>query len=186
MVDRKRGDVMPKSCFWLLLVTAFGLPEIASAQSDNAAPDLSGLIECRADTRAWGALAFSLMGDPGAAEALGWKERASDNPFLKEFDLPSQIGVFGRSTSRVAITGTGPMAVLDGVAPDMLAAELGVTPTISTAGKFLGEKLVVESSQEGEGARFHTRITLNVSTVDTHPGVVLAGCSYIVETSVVE
>jgi hypothetical protein len=177
---------MPKCCFWLVLATAFGLPGIASAQSDNPAADLPGLIECRTDAKAWGALAFSLMGDPGTAEALGWKERASDNPFLKEFDLPSAIGVFGRSTRRIAITGTGPLAVLDGVAPDVLAAELGITPTISTPGKFLGEKLVVESSEEGEGARFHTRIALNVSTVDTHPGLVLAGCSYIVETSVAE
>ena len=176
---------MPKCCFWLVLATAFGLPRIASAQSDNPAADLPGLIECRTDAKAWGALAFSLMGDPGTAEALGWKERASDNPFLKEFDLPSQIRVFGRSTSRVAMTGTGPLAVLDDIAPDTLVAELGITPTISTPEKFSARSW---SSKVRKRAREHayTRITLIVSTVDTHPGLVLAGCSYIVETSVAE
>jgi hypothetical protein len=174
---------MPRVRFWSVLAISAALPVAAAAQSDGPVPDLAALIECRADVQAWGALAFPLMEGPATVEALGWRERASENPFLKEFDLPAAVGVFGRSTERIAVTATGPMAVLDGVTPEELAAELGIAPTVSTPGKFLGEKVVFEKSEEADGIRFQTRITLNVSNVDTDPGLTLAGCSYVVETS---
>lgn len=163
-----------------VVVAIVALPDAVFAQT--ALPEIAALIECRADVQAWGALAFPLAEGPAAAEAMGLKERASDNPFLREYDLVAPVAVFGRSTSRVAMTATGPMAVLDGVAPETLAAELGVTPMIATAQKFLGEKVVLEKSETSEGLRFDTRIALNVSTVDTHPGLTLADCSYVVET----
>ncbi len=166
------------------IVAVVALPDAVLGQ--DGLPDIAALIECRADVQAWGALAFPLSEGPAGAEAMGWKERASDNPFLKEYDLAPPVAVFGRSTRRVAMTATGPMAVLESVAPEALAAELGVTPTIATEHKFLGEKVVLEKSETSEGIRFDTRIALNVSTVDTHPGLVLAGCSYVVETSSAE
>lgn len=176
---------MPKTRFLQAALAAM-LPSVAGAQSTDPAPDIVALIECRGDAQAWGALAFPLMEGPAAAEALGWRERVSENPFLKEYNLSAPISVFGRSTDRIAVTSTGPMAVFDGVAPEALAAELGITPIVSTPEKFLGEKVVQESSEAGEGMRFDTRITLNVSTVDTHPSLTLAGCSYGVEGAILE
>ena len=148
---------------------------------DPAALDLAALIECRADVPAYNGFALWLAGEPGAAERLGWKEVASGNPFLREYELPTRIRVFGRETASIVFTATGPMAVLDDVfAPD-LAQALGVTAQISTPEKFLGEKVVVESSEEPDGMTFATRIALNVSTVESHPGKTLAGCVYTLD-----
>ena len=116
-----------------------------------AAVDLPSLIECREDARTYNSFALWLAGEPGAAEALGWQEAVSNNPFLKEYRLPAVVGVFGYSADRIAFTASGPMAVLDAVAPDELAKKLGITPEIATAGKFLGEKVVLEAKEEDLG-----------------------------------
>ena len=164
-----------------VLAALTGLPFAAAAQ--DGAPDLAALIECRADVRDWGRLAFSLMEAPAVAEALGWKQRASDNPLLQEYGLPRAIRVFGRSATRIALTATGPMAVLEGVDPAALASELGIGPTVSSSEKFLGEKVIAETREEEGGSVFRTRIALNVSSVAPHPNVTLAGCSYVLQTS---
>jgi hypothetical protein len=155
---------------------------MAAAQGDQTL-DLAALIECRADAQTWNGLAFSLMDGPAAAEALGWSARSSDNPFLQEYDLPASIGVFGRHADRLALTATGPMAVLDDITPAALAAELGITPIVTSPERFLGEKVIVDKREEEGGTIFVTRISLNVSSVVTHPGLTLAGCSYRLETS---
>ena len=74
------------------------------------------------------------------------------------------------------------MAVLDGhcrAGPCQRAQCPGAS--VSTPEKFLGEKVVVESSEEAGGVTFATRIALNVSTVESHPGKTLAGCSYTLD-----
>jgi hypothetical protein len=73
------------------------------------------------------------------------------------------------------------MAVLDGIAAPDLARRLDVPATVSTPDKFLGEKVLAESTEESGGVNLSTRVTLNVSTVDTHPGQTLAGCSYVID-----
>ncbi|MER8365142.1 hypothetical protein [Mesorhizobium sp. M1348] len=122
-----------------------------------------------------------LSGEPGAAEKLGWKEVPAGSPFLRQYQLPVPVHVFGRETASVVFAATGPMAVFDGVSAPDLARELGITPELATPDKFLGEKVLVESSEEADGITFSTRIALNVSTVDSHPGKVLAGCSYALD-----
>ncbi|WP_353644036.1 hypothetical protein [Mesorhizobium sp. WSM2239] len=162
------------------LICSASAASATDAEFDPSAVDLASLIECRADAREYNSFALWLTGQPEAAEALGWQELASDNPFLKEYKLPAAIGVFGRNADRVVFTASGPMAVLD-AAPDELAKKLEITPEIATAEKFLGEKVVLEAKEEDLGMVFETRITLNVSTVDSHPGKTLAGCSYRIE-----
>ena len=49
---------------------------------------------------------------------------------------------------------------------------------MSTPEKFLGEKVVVETTEKTDGLALSTKITLNVSTVGSHPAKTLAGCSY--------
>jgi hypothetical protein len=40
---------------------------------------------------------------------------------------------------------------------------------------------VLEAKDEHLGMTFETRVALNVSTLDSHPGKTLVGCSYKVE-----
>jgi len=148
---------------------------------DPASLDLAALIECRADVPAYNGFGFWLAGEPGAAERLGWKEVAAGNPFLIQYELPTKIRVFGRETASIVLTATGPMAVFEGVAAPDLARELDVPATVSTPDKFLGEKIIVESTEDASGVNLATRITLNVSTVESHPGKTLAGCSYALD-----
>ena len=148
---------------------------------DPASLDLTALIECRADVPAYNGFALWLTGEPDAVEKLSWKEVASGNPFLSQYQLPAPIHVFGRETGTIVFTATGPMAVLDGIAAADLARQLDIPATVSTPDKFLGEKVVAESTEDTGGVGLSTRITLNVSTVDTHPGKTLAGCSYALD-----
>ncbi|WP_342778238.1 MULTISPECIES: hypothetical protein [Mesorhizobium] len=157
---------------------------MAAAKADDydpAALDLPALIECRADVPAYNGFALWLSSAPGAVETLGWKEVASGNPFLRKYELPAKIRVFNRETGSIVFTAAGPMAVLDGIAAPELARELDVIAVFSTPEKFLGEKVVVQNTEESEGLTFSTDIKLNVSTVESHPGKTLAGCSYTLD-----
>jgi hypothetical protein len=143
--------------------------------------DLPAYIECRADVATYNGFALRVAGEPDFAAGLGWKAVAGENPFLQQYRLPAPIEAFGHSTDLIAFTSTGPMAVLDGVAAPELAGRLGIVPVVSTSGKFLGEKVVHEASEDSGGVTYVTRITLNVSTVEDLPGKVLAGCSYALD-----
>jgi len=159
-----------------------GVAAPAAAQEfDPASFDLPALIECRAGVEDYNGFAFWLAGDPEAASQLGWTEATTDNPFLKEYRLPAPVGVFGRETTALVFTATGPMAVFDGAIARDLAKELGISPMIDSADKFLGEKIVLEESEQSGESTFVTRISLNVSTVESHLGKTLAGCSYSIE-----
>jgi hypothetical protein len=111
---------------------------------------------------------------------LGVSELPSDNPFLREFQLSTPVTVFGRRTNRIVFTSTGPLAVFDEANPLPLAKQLGVTASIDQPNKFLGEKVILshKDQQANSDTVLETRILLSVSTVDTHPGKTLAGCSY--------
>ncbi|UVK57015.1 hypothetical protein DBIPINDM_002680 [Mesorhizobium sp. AR02] len=167
---------------WLTTLAVLTSPVTAMAEDfDPASLDLAALIECRADVPAYNGFAIWLAGGSGAAETLGWKEVASGNPFLAQYQLPAPVHVFGRETGTIVFTATGPMAMLDGIAAPDLARELDVPATVSTPDKFLGERVVAESTEDTGGVSLSTRITLNVSTVDTHPDKTLAGCSYALD-----
>lgn len=154
----------------------------AAAQDfDPAALDLPALVECRVDVPTYNGLALWLTGESDAAEKLGWRKVDSGNPFLSQYELEKPLAAFGMETKTLVFTSSGPMAVLEGVTAIDLAKELGIKPMISTPQKFLGEKVVLEETETSEGVTLATRISLNVSTVETHPGKVLAGCSYIIE-----
>ncbi|PLP56908.1 hypothetical protein CYK37_23760 [Mesorhizobium loti] len=154
----------------------------ATAQDfDPAALDLPALVECRADVPTYNSLALWLTGESDAAGKLGWRKVDSGNPFLSQYELEKPLAAFGMATKTLVFTSSGPMAVLDGTAATDLAKKIGVEPMISNPQKFLGEKVVSENTETSEGVTLATRISLNVSTVETHPGKVLAGCSYTME-----
>lgn len=173
-----------------LLLAAFLLSAPAShaetAEQDPSKIDLAKLIECTTyDVPSYNNFALWLTGPDSAAamKQLGLSELPSDNPFLREFQLSSPVTVFGRQTARIVFASTGPLAVLDEADPHPLAKQLGVIASVDQPNKFLGEKVVLsqKDQQENSDTVLETRISLNVSTVDTHPDKTLAGCSYSIE-----
>lgn len=163
-----------------LCLLAAALPAAAD-EFDPATLDLPALVECRVDVPAYTSFAFWLAGEPDAAGKLGWRAIDSGNPFLSQYEMDKPLTAFGLETKTIVFTSSGPMAVLDGVTVSELAKKLGIEPTLSTSQKFLGEKVVSEKTETAESVTLATRISLNVSTVETHPGKVLAGCSYVLE-----
>ncbi|WP_244480486.1 hypothetical protein [Mesorhizobium sp. Root554] len=162
------------------LAVAMAAP--AAAQDfDPTALDLATLIECRANAPAYNGFALWFSGEPDAADKLGWRPVDAGNFLLQQYEMSAPVNVFGHTTETVAFTSTGLMAVLDGVSAPELATERGIVPLIATRDKFLGEKVLVDDSEIVDGITYATRISLNVSTVDSHPGKVLAGCSYAIE-----
>lgn len=162
------------------LVLAF-----ASAASAEEA-DLAALIECRVDdVKAYNTLAFAITGDERkeTLHRLGLTEEKSGNATLAQYRLAAPLTVFGRPTDRVVFNSAGVFAVLDEADPHPLAKELGVEPVLDRPGKYLGEKVIKTTEEElDEDTTLTTRISLNVSTVDSHPGKILAGCGYRIET----
>ena len=156
----------------------------AGADFDPATLDLAALIECRAEIKAYNGFAIWLVEEPDAAAKLGWQKLASDNPFLEEYRLGSPVSVFGHATGNIAFTATGPMAILDDISPEQLAKRLGLSVSLASEGKFMAEKVIVDTKDVDGGTTFSTYITLNVSNVDTHPGKTLAGCSYKLDVAV--
>lgn len=169
-----------------LLATSLALssaPAFAqdSKEIDPATIDLVKLIECQTyDVPSYNVMAFWLAGEDGAKARrhLGFTEVKSANPFLKDYQLAQPITVFGRQTRRVTFTSSGPMAVLDEADPHPLAKALKVEPAYDTPAKFMGERVISQATEKVGESTFSTRISLNVSTVTSHPGKTLAGCSY--------
>lgn len=154
----------------------------AGAQDFNPVEiDLGKMIRCEIGARDYNAFAMWFATDPAATELLGLTPVEQDNPFLSQFALSMPVKVFGHSAESIAFTATGPLAVLPGVDPHELATSLGVTPVHDAAGKFLGEKVLFQDIEDLGGTKIETTTSLNVSTVDTHSGVTLAGCSYRTE-----
>jgi hypothetical protein len=181
---------MRKSLCIALIAAACLAPAAAWARDDAdidpATIDLAKLIECRTyDVPTYNALAFWLVGDeaPQARARLGLTEEKSANFLLKAYALKAPITVFGRQTRHIVFNSSGPMAVLDEADPHPLARQLDIQPTIDQPGKFLGAREISAKSDKGEagGFTYTTHVTLNVSTVTSHPGKTLAGCSYTFE-----
>ena len=114
------------------------------------------------------------MTDSGLAARMKWTEVKQSNPFLKEYELPRPIRAFGHPALHVAFASAGILAVLDDVAPKELAATLGLKPAFPDLDKVMFFKTI----RADDTATVSTRIVLNVSAVDSHPGKTLAGCEY--------
>lgn len=153
---------------------------LAAAPTAFAAPlDLPALIECRQGVAEHAALA-PLLADPLKAVAGGLQPLPQGNQFMSEYRLAAPITVFGQQTDRVAVAGASIMAVLDQADPRPLAKRLALETGYDQDGKFMaGRELVsrdVADPKTGE-AQIES-IILSVSTVATHPGKTLAGCTY--------
>jgi hypothetical protein len=153
---------------------------LLAVQAIAADADPAAIIECRSDMAAYQAFAEKAI---SGAPPAGWESIAGTNPFLTEFRLARPITAFDRLTSHVAFSGNAMLALFDGVEPQAIAGPLGIANDLGGPSKFLGERVISSKVEEDSdlGSRFTTVVALNVSTVDTHPGKVLAGCSYRVD-----
>lgn len=151
---------------------------------DPSSLTLADIIACKLDdVPTWNGFAVWFHDNESARRHYGMTAMRGSNPFLSEYRLATPIAVFGRTTDRVAFSSSGLMAVFAEVTPHGLAKELEITPLIDAAGKYLGERSIVETPFDGGSPAFQgmSRISLNVSTVTSHPGKVLAGCSYRID-----
>jgi hypothetical protein len=170
---------------------ALGLIALAVLLSDPAATeveddtafvaqvDVADIIACKYDVQTYNRYAMTGASTDGGTFP-GLTKVEGENPFLSEYESDRPVNVFGYTTRRVVFTSAGMMAVLDTPDAAKVAAELGVPSAMDMPGKFLGEKTVSEIKETADGEDWIYSVKLNVSTVTSHPGKTLAGCSYTV------
>ncbi|MCC4594760.1 hypothetical protein NRY95_08915 [Xanthomonas campestris pv. phormiicola] len=166
----------------LLFALAAALPAAAApaaAPAPAAAIDLPALLECRQRVADFAALG-PLLADPLKAVAQGWRPLPQSNLFMREYELVRPIQVFGHSTTRIAFAGASVMAILDLPDPRPLARQLQLEAAVDTPDKAMFGREVVsrDVTDPKTGAPMIESIILGLSTVKSHPGQTLAGCSY--------
>jgi hypothetical protein len=144
---------------------------------------LKGLLECHKNTKDHHALALAIGGDKNVVKRLGWVALPEKNPFLKEYRTPKVVRVFGHTTRHIAFTAHGLLAVLDQANARQLAKRLRLAAAVDTNDKVLFSRLISKESKEDKaiGMVVTKTISLNVSTVSSHPGKTLVGCSYRID-----
>ncbi len=152
---------------------------LAAPSAFASSLDLPALIECRQGVADQAALA-PLLSDPLKAVAQGLQPLPQGNQFMSEYRLAQPISVFGVNTERVAVAGASVMAVLDQADPRPLAKRLELETGYDQDGKFMAGREVVsrDVTDQRTGEAQIESIILSVSTVASHPGKTLAGCTY--------
>ncbi|MDH0048796.1 hypothetical protein, partial [Comamonas terrigena] len=75
------------------------------------------------------------------------------------------------------------MAVLDNVKPQEVAHKLGIEEALrDDSFKYMAMRVAHHTQEKVGSSTINTVISHEVSTVVTHPGKVLVGCSYRVNT----
>ncbi|WP_045727953.1 hypothetical protein [Xanthomonas sp. GPE 39] len=170
---------MPIRSSLLLLALSYALPATAAKTTSTPAIDLPALLECHKHVADFDALK-PLLSDPLKAVAHGWRPLPQTNLFMSEYALARPIHVYGYSTDRIAFSGASVMAILDLPDPRALAKQLKLEAAVDTPEKamFGREVLSRDVHDPKTGEPMIESIILSVSTVKSHPGKTLAGCSY--------
>lgn len=163
-------------------VLALGLCTASQASDAPATrPDLPALIQCELGVEAFQSLVAPVE-DPLAAVALGWAPLPRTNPFMAEYRLNTPVTVFGTRTDLIAISGGSVLAVIDAgeLSPQALAARLALEVVVDEGGKFMAGREVTSRDliDHDSGQVVIESAVLGVSTVNSHPGKLLAGCTY--------
>lgn len=166
-------NAVRSTCLLPLLLIAVG-----SAQAQPTI-DLPALIECRQSVSEFAALA-PIVNDPLKAVALGWRPLPQGNLFMAEYQLNTPITVFGHASDHVAMAGGTIIAILDLPDPRPLATQLELETGYDAPDKFMaGRELVSRDVKDAEtGEALIESVILSLSTVNSHPGKTLAGCTY--------
>ncbi|MFG6111417.1 hypothetical protein [Stenotrophomonas nematodicola] len=156
-----------------------GLLALLPAAAPAAPLDLAALIECRQGLTDYSAVA-PVVADPLKAVAAGLQPLPQSNQFMSEFRLATPLTVFGQRTEYVAVAGASIMAILDLADPRPLARSLALEDGVDTPDKFMaGRELVSRDVTDPRtGEPMIESVILSLSTVKTHPGKTLAGCTY--------
>ncbi len=162
----------------LLLPLLIAAAAAGTAHAETAI-DLPGLIECRQSVSDFAALA-PIANNPLQAVTLGWRPLPQGNLFMAEYMLNTPIQVFGHSADHIAMAGGTVIAILDLADPRPLARQLELETGYDADGKFMaGRELVSRDVIDAKsGEALIESVILGVSTVKSHPGKTLAGCTY--------
>jgi len=165
----------PFRCACLGLLALLPTPAFAEA----APLDLTALIECRQSVSDYDAVA-PVVADPLKAVANGLQPLPQTNQFMSEFRLAAPITVFGERAEYITVAGASIMAILDLADPRPLAKRLALEDGGDTPVKFLaGRELVSRDVTDPRtGEALIESVILSLSTVKSHPGKTLAGCTY--------
>ncbi len=148
---------------------------------DPSTLTLEDIISCKIDVPRYNGFVFWFYDNKAAHKHFGLTPiKGGANPFLSEYRLAKPITVFSQTTNHIAFTNSGLLAVLSGVAPKEMAEQLDVRDGGDFMGKFLAERVVSAERIDDDEIDLHgvKRITMNVSTVSTHPDRVFVGCGY--------
>ena len=142
------------------------------------------MLACRYDVPTYNEYAMALGAEGEGAAALGLTRIADEsNPFMHEYDLAAPVEVLGYRTQRVALASGALMAVLDNVKPQEVAHKLGIEEALrDDSFKYMAMRVAHHTQEKVGSSTINTVISHEVSTVVTHPGKVLVGCSYRVNT----
>lgn len=153
------------------------LPALAFA--DVAPLDVTALIECRQSVSDYDSVA-PIVADPLKAVANGLQPLPQTNQFMTEFRLVAPITVFGERAEYITVAGASIMAILDLADPRPLAKRLTLEDGVDTPEKFMaGRELVSRDVTDPRtGEALIESVILSLSTVKSHPGKTLAGCTY--------
>ena len=161
---------------------------VAAANAEETAPfdpatvDIADILACKIDGGHYVGFSMSVSDDdsPGGAKARGWVRLPPPSPSFSAYRLPKPLNVFGHTTSTVAFKGSAMLAVLDLSDATALGAEQGVTNVLGGTGRFMGERLVDESTRADAetGFSFKNRSSLKITTNPAFPGKTLIGCEY--------
>lgn len=163
-----------------LLLALPALPVVAADAAPTTGADLPALIECRGTIADYARSMVPLLSDEAAVKAAGWTKLPSSNRFMVEFKLPAPVSVFDASTDHLMIAGGSIMAILDLADPRPLAKRLQLEDGVDTPEKFMAGREVASRDivTPGTGETMIESVILSVSTVQSHPGKTLAGCTY--------
>lgn len=162
-----------------LKTACLGLLALVPAAGSAAPLDLAALIECRQGLADYSAVA-PVVADPLKAVANGLQPLPQTNQFMSEYRLAAPLTVFGQRTEYVAVAGASILAILDLADPRPLARRLALEDGVDNPDKFMaGRELVSRDVTDPRtGEPMIESVILSLSTVKTHPGKTLAGCTY--------
>ncbi len=172
---------MPMPLLRPVCLTAFSLLSASdlAAEPAPARLDLPALIECRQRVADYEGVA-PVVADPLKAVANGLQPLEGRNQFMSEYRLAQPITVFGQRTEYITVAGASIMAILDVADPRPLAKGLALEDGVDNPDKFMAGREVVSRDVKDPrtGEPMIESIILSVSTVQSHPGKTLAGCTY--------
>ena len=144
-----------------LLTLLFWLSATPTVATDDEEFDASFVrvtdaINCHIDAPTYNSFALAIVGEDKLAARLGWRKIDNDNPFLAEYELPKPELITGHwSTSRVAFSSSGVLAILDISDPSEIALAEQIDNEVEDilADEELADAVATASSQALDAAR---------------------------------